>query len=390
MPKIKQKIVMLVLNDFSHDSRVLREAKALIEADYQVFILALHDKSLTRQETVEGIGVIRLPLKTRWLLEKTNVRFIRYLEFAIRALSRLQQIKPLFCHCHDLNTLPIGYLAKKLLRCYLIYDSHELESQKAGLDQEAKWLRWATRHLEHFLIRQADHVITVGQGIADYLVRQDNIKQPLVIRNIAEAQINNQKSNVADHFGFGLDYKIMIYQGGFQIWRGIENLITSMKFLDKNTILVLIGDGPIRSKLKQLTEKLELKNRVFFKGWQAPEKLLNMTKQGDLGILCSENICLSYYLTLPSKFFEYISAGLPVATSHFPEVTELIQRYHIGETFNPSNPRDMARAIKLIFKNPTRYQQLKNNVLQTQLTLNWQKEKQKLINLYQQLEKHAS
>ena len=35
-------------------------------------------------------------------------------------------------HCHDTLVLPIGYLLKKIKKSKLIYDAHELESNKKG------------------------------------------------------------------------------------------------------------------------------------------------------------------------------------------------------------------------------------------------------------------
>ncbi len=388
MTKSNKKICMTVLNDFTHDSRVLREAKALQQAGYQVFVFALFEPGLKEKETVENIQAVRIPLKTRKILEKTNIRFIRFIEFMIRVLAHIKKINPLVCHCHDFNTLPIGYLAKKLFKTKLIYDSHELESHKApGEKKDPHWFLWLHRRAEHFFMRKADAIITVGDCIADYLVKQDHIKRPIVVRNIEEeAKEIDYEVMRKKHFNLSQDYKIVIYQGGLQKWRGIESLIQALKYLDKKIILALVGDGPLKKNFETMVEKLSLSDRVIFTGWVKPEELLSYTLQADLGTVSSENLCLSYYYTLPSKFFQYIRAGIPLGISDFPDMKKIVNKYDIGVCFNPSDPKDVAKAIKKGFKEGY-YKKLKENVIKIQELFTWDKEKQKLIELYNQLNK---
>jgi len=378
---------MVVLNDFAHDSRVLREARALAEEGFEVFVIALYEKHLKKEEVIDGFKVIRLSLTSRRLLETTGIRVVRCVEFVLRSFWLIRKIQPAFCHCNDFSTLPIGYLSKKFLKSFLIYDSHELEShQPPGERRDSKWLCWLIRRLEHFLIKRADKVITVSDGIADCLARQDGIERPLVIRNISEFSISETEPSGGNHFGFNRDYKVVIYQGGLHAFRGIKNVIRAMKFLDKNIVLVLIGDGSVRGDLEREVAELDLKNRVKFTGWVSSQSLLALTQQSDLGLVPTENICLGYYYSLPNKIFEYIAAGIPLAVSNLPELEKIIKEYKIGETFNPADPKDIARAIQFVLQDRSHYQVLKKNVVEARKILNWDKEKQKLLDLYKNLE----
>jgi glycosyltransferase involved in cell wall biosynthesis len=379
-----KKVVMVVLNEFNNDPRVLREAKTLIEVGYKVFVIALHDKGLKEKETLDGIEVIRIPLKTRKLPTIRIVQVIKYIEFVLKSLYRFSKIRPRICHCHDLNTLPVGYLSKKILNTILIYDSGELESQR--LSQESNWYKWINRRMEHFLINRADKVITVSEGIADYLMKQDGISRPVVIRNFPEPSKKINKLPQKDYFGFGKNYKIVIYQGGLTPGRGLISLVKAMKFLNRKIILFLFGDGPLVKELKKEIRQLNLENKVILKGWVEPNLLQELIPQADLGVVPFENISLNHYLALPNKLFEYVAAGLPMAVSDFPEMGGLVKRYKIGFTFDPDKPKDIAKAINniLLTKN---YNSFKKNVLKAKKLLTWEKEKQKLINLYKDFNK---
>lgn len=385
----RQAICLLVLNDFTHDTRVLRHATALREAGYEVFVLALHETGLPKREEVGGVHVIRIGLTSRRIFENTHIRLFRYAEFFIRCLLEMRVIQPIACHCNDLNTLPIGYAAKKFFGALCVYDSHELQSQKAGIEDDPLWVRKGSRWLERALIRRCDATITVGDKIADFLAAQDGIKRPVVVRNIAEPPASFSPDEKNGHFGFSERHRVVLYQGGIQVLRGLENLIGAMEFLDQNVILMLIGDGPLRADLERNVKKSHLNGRIYFYGWVPPEKLLALTAQADVGIMPSLNAGLSYYYTLPNKFFEYITAGIPVATSNFPEMSSMIGNYAIGETFNPSDSRDMARAIASVFQSPEHYLALKENVRKARMELTWENEKQKLVDLYRFLIDYA-
>ncbi len=58
---------------------------------------------------------------------------------------------------------------------------------------------------------------------------------------------------------------------------------------------------------------------------------------------------------------------------------------NIGETFNPEDPKDIARAIKEILSNPKKYLLYRKNTEKTAQDLNWEKEEKKLIKLYKEI-----
>lgn len=378
----QKNICMLVLNDFTHDSRVLRAARALQEAGYQVFVFAVHEKGLPVRETNNGVVTMRFPLRSRALLENTSIRFVRNIEFMVKSLYHIWRLKPVACHCNDLNTLHIGYASRLFFGIPFVYDSHELQSQKAGIEQDPAWLRRFTRFVEHFFIQRASRVITIGDYIAEHLAKQDSIEKPVVIRNIADVSSVHMPYAVPLHFGFPKDWKIVLYQGALQVSRGLLPTIRALAFLPEEIVFVLVGDGPLRKELEQEAKRLSLNHRILFQGWVPPDYLLAYTKEADLGIMSSENVSLSYYYTLPSKLFEYIAAGLPMVGSDFPEIRRIIDTYAIGDTFDSSDPKDIARAIRHVIDDPLRYQRFRENAQKASLELTWHQEKEKLIALY--------
>jgi glycosyltransferase involved in cell wall biosynthesis len=63
---------------------------------------------------------------------------------------------------------------------------------------------------------------------------------------------------------------------------------------------------------------------VHFQPAVPPGEVLRHTQGADVGIHGGENVCLSYYYSLPNKVFEYVLAGVPVLGNDWPEIRRLV------------------------------------------------------------------
>ena len=127
-----KKIVLIVLNNFVNDIRVYKECKSLSLAGYDAIVVSLHDNNLNEFETINGIKVHRIKLKTRKWSKHKPIQFIKYIEFIIKFI-KIYKNYDIF-HCNDLNTLPIGVLIKKYFNknAKILYDAHEYEIERSG------------------------------------------------------------------------------------------------------------------------------------------------------------------------------------------------------------------------------------------------------------------
>ena len=118
-------IVMPLTNDYAPDTRVEREALALISAGYRVTIIAW-DREAKRpaRETQHGIEIIRIhSVRSAY---GAGWRQIFYLpRFWQATTAVIRTLQPDAIHCHDLDTLYIGRTIKRQLNIPLVYDAHE-------------------------------------------------------------------------------------------------------------------------------------------------------------------------------------------------------------------------------------------------------------------------
>jgi len=52
---MNKKVISIVLNNFTNDSRVLKEAISLQKGGYKITVIALHENSLAQRETINTV-----------------------------------------------------------------------------------------------------------------------------------------------------------------------------------------------------------------------------------------------------------------------------------------------------------------------------------------------
>jgi glycosyltransferase involved in cell wall biosynthesis len=89
---------------------------------------------------------------------------------------------------------------------------------------------------------------------------------------------------------------------------------------------------------------------------------------------------------LPNKIFEYIMAGLPILSSQVDTVTEVLKTYAVGQILPSFAPDEIGEAINALLADRVALERMRRNALAaSQQDLNWEKEGQQLIQLYQSI-----
>ena len=292
-------------------------------------------------------------------------------------------------HAHDLSTLPLAYLLAFSFRAKFIYDSHEFFLERNTKRKISFIEKSILSFLEGFLMRKASANITVNESIANALSARYGVTTPTIIMNIPSRenfQLVSSNKNLREILKIDSKSSILLYSGLRTFNRGLENLIESLLYLP-NSHLVLMGYGSpnYESSLHLLISELKLKDRVSFFGPVPTDEVIIYASSADLGVAPIENTCLSYYYCSPNKLFEYVIAGIPVIASNFPEMKKIILKYDIGETFDPSSPKDIAKVAKRALHRFSTFNISETITAKVMEEYNWENESLKLICLYQKV-----
>ena len=320
-----QRVFSLVLNNFKNDSRVLRTCFFLKRSGYEVGVIALHDAGQLVSEVVNGIQVDRVRLVTRAWYKNKIFQVIKFAEWSLAALWRARRAD--LVHCNDLNTLQVGVMLKLLSfgRIKLVYDAHEFESNYAP--NQSRRSIWLLQVIERALIRFADAVITVSDGIAEEYARLYSIEKPALVLNCPPYQEVGKKDLFREKFGIIPGQTIFLYQGGLDKGRGVEMLLEAFRDLGGANAIVFMGYGPLEETIKEYALAHQ---GIYFHPAVSPDVLLDYTSSADFGISFIENACKSFAYCLPNKMFEYLMAGLPVIVSNLQEMKKVVEKNGIG------------------------------------------------------------
>jgi len=327
-----KRIIISVTNDISTDRRVLKVAHSCHNNGYEVLLIG---RKLKKSQP------LFLPFKHKRLGFLFNRSVLFYAAYNIRLFFLLLFSKVNILLANDTDTLLANYLVSKIRCKKLVFDAHELFPEVPELAYRPK-VKWVWEKIEDWIFPHLKHCYTVCQPIADYYHKKYNINIQ-VVRNVPHySQPSGEK--LLDYSG----RKIILYQGALNIGRGLEWMIDAMPLVNA-AVFVIIGDGDIVNPLKEQVNKLNLNDKVFFLGTISGSELHKYTPSADLGICLLENRGLNYYYALPNRIFDYLHAGVPVLTTNFPEIANIVNIHHTGILINHYEPEYLAEVINDFF-----------------------------------------
>jgi len=139
----------------------------------------------------------------------------------------------------------------------------------------------------------------------------------------------------------------LLFVGRLEKFKGVEFLIKALPVIIKvfpQTTLTIIGDGPYKNELINLTKTLYLENYIQFKGWVENKKL--DTYYGKASIVVIPSICPENF---PFVCTEAMSAGRPVIGTNLGGIPEIIDDGVNGYLVEPNNPEQIAEKVVKLF-----------------------------------------
>jgi len=320
----------ILASNAMHVGRALKEATSFLRAGLaeRVVLVAKWDSGLPqRQDLAPGISVYRIKLATRCLPRRLPWQVFKQMEWRRRVVRHARQLRPATIFCHSVGPLPTAVEAKRTTDAALIYDAHELETERNGITGARKRV---FSFLEHRFIRQCGAVICVSDSIADWYAGHYGIPRPLVVRNIPDArmQMDFVGSNVLqEQFRVPREQLIFMYQGGLASGRRVEQMVRIFSRVRPHRHIVFMGYGPLEAMVRKATGAHP---NIHFLPAVPQDKILKHTASADVGIVGVENTCLSYFFSLPNKMFEYLLAGVPALVPDYPDMRQVVDSYGCG------------------------------------------------------------
>jgi glycosyltransferase involved in cell wall biosynthesis len=367
----KKKVIITFLGNIEYDTRCNNLFNTLESEGFDVEFIGFD--WLTENFTpVKG-------KKTVYKLSKKPFSFFFYFKFYSLLKLHLLSKKFDIIFAEDLYCLPVCVVIGKIKKAKIIYDCRELFGFLAGLKNK-KLVQKFWSSIEKLFIKKANLILTTGEMDSEFIRSQYHITNDLVIRNLPLYRKADSPFDYYSVLNIDKSKKILLYQGVVLHGRGLK-MIFGLLQTTNDFVLVIAGGGEMLSFYRDLAEKLQITDKVFFIGKIPQEKLINYTAGAFVGLSLIENISLSYYYALPNKLFEYIMAEVPVIATDLPQMKKIIDDFNVGLTIKENDIEQLKQFLNELINDDSYYNQLKLNCRIASQTLNWEKEIKRLIDI---------
>ena len=374
--QILKSILILSLTPFDcNRSRIIKEYLSLLK-EFSPLLVALNNGKQLEYETVQGVSVKRIRLNTKYLPKYFIFQILKFLEFGLKILKYYKNYNIIDCHC--LISLIIGSFYKKKYNAKLVFNAHELETERSGLSKIRKFIY---KIIENKLIYKCDAVIVVSDSIKDWYMDKYKIKNVFCIYN-SPNYIDFERSNYfREKYKLLESDKIFLYQGMFFPKRGIELLCKAFKkMLNTDNYLVFMGKGPLLDEIK----KQALNNNHIFLHDAVPQnELYKYTSSASFGLSIIENTSLSYEYCMPNKLFEYIMYQIPVIVSNGKDQAAFVNNNRVGYVLNNYSDDSLFELINTI--DYSKYDELIKNIKKIKYYISWNNQEKNYCDIYKKL-----
>lgn len=309
-------------------------------------------RSTAATEIADGIEYLRTPGRDGWLAALpagAHLEVVRRLRTELRRIIARESPDIIQAHSPCLNGLAALGLGKPLV--YELRSSWEDAAVSSGVTTEGSLRYRASRALESFVLRRADAVTVICEGLRqDVLARGVPAERIAVIPNAVDAHQFQPPMIDADaaKARWGLQGRTVIgFVGSFFAWEGLGLLIEALPAIHAvhgNVALLLVGGGIEEANLRRQASVLGVGSQVVFAGSLPHEAVGEAYAAIDLLVFPRLRMRLTELVT-PLKPLEALAMGKPLVASDVGGHRELIEDRQTGMLFQAGDRESLVQTV---------------------------------------------
>lgn len=400
---------MVVNNGMANDSRVIKSAISLARAGADVTALGVASAGAGSAESeTGGARFVRLPTFPKRGLTPAYAAYAvrrrrgrvgpasqwRTALAATSAYSRafvpaLRELAPDVVHVHDIHILAAVLEAwpDPAVRPVVIYDAHEYVADLAVSGARTRRVVDGWAALEAELIPEVDRVITVAEGIARRLEVEHVLKAPVaVVHNAPLAwDVHTASRDLRAEAGVDDATQLAVYSGAVSSARGLDTVIDALASApDVHLAVVAVPyPHPMTPELERRAREYGVTDRLHFVPPVPSHEVPAYLSCADVAVSPIHGDSASYDMALPNKLFEFIHAGLPIATSNIAAMAAFVREHGLGGVFRQRDASDCARVLVGVLASAERGEGPSRELLEElRRQYSWQTEELRLVEVY--------
>jgi glycosyltransferase involved in cell wall biosynthesis len=341
------------------EGRVSNEARAALDAGWEVDVVAMRKEGEPTRELVDGVDVHRLPLSHEWgggavAVAQEYLGFTAMATAKVAVLMKRRRYTVVQVH-NPPDFLIAAALVPRILGARVVFDIHdfapELFAMRFGARRGFGVANACMRRVERLATRFATAIVTVHDPYRRALeARGVPAEKITVVLNSLDERLVPARGSAADE----RDGFRVVYHGTITPYWGVVLLIEAAAQIVPdvpNLRVEIYGDGDALPDVRTRVSELGLTERVHLSGRFLPQpEVLERVSSASVGVIC--NLPEERNQTaIPTKLFEYARLGVPIATGDLLAIREHFSSREV-RFFRAGDADDLAVALREIASSP--------------------------------------
>ncbi len=328
--------------------------RGLEEMGHEVRVLTL---SNTTRSHIDGNVYYVGSLPAGWVYPKARIK----ISGVRRIVNAIAEWSPDVIHTQcEFSTFSVARKAAKKCGAALIHTYHTLYEDYTHYFCPSKRIgKSIVSHLSRKFLNKTDAVIAPTDKVRDILFSY-GIKTPvstiptgLDLDDFSGEELKEDSGKIRDALSIPGGTKTIVTIGRLAKEKSIEELLHYFKNAGfENTVFVIVGDGPYRKKLEEVTGDLGLKDRVIFTGMIPPEDVAAYYRAGDVFVSASQSE------TQGLTYIEAMASGLPVLCRKDPCLDGIVENGKNG--FLYETEEEFRQTLGVLLEDPGLRQRIGN------------------------------
>jgi glycogen synthase len=347
-------------------------------------------RALDRRGVVQTVLTTRPPTAPYFQRLGDYARVIR-MGFPIRGFRQLYApqaaiLAPILAlrtdvvHVHlgeDLAVIPLGAAAARLHRLPLVLTIHtSLRHTLVVSDLRSAVLKRLGGPIERWGEHSAEAVLVITPRLHRLLLADgvDENRLHLIPPGVSPSLFEGP---FEDPFS-GIGRPRVLFVGRLVPQKGVGTLVAAAGLLEHQSAQVLlVGDGPERSKLEREAKRIGVADRLHFVGFLAHDQLPAVMSHADLLVLPS------LYEELGTVLLEAMQAALPIVASKTGGIPDVIEDGVNGLLVPPGDPEALAHAINRLLADRDLARRLSEGAHERAKEYDWKVLAERVLRVYQ-------
>lgn len=284
------------------ESVTISLANAGVLRGHSISVVCFKKSPASNEEVIDGVNVLRAPTIANIASQPLSLKYF------MQCLKVTKNAEIVHLHAPNmlaaLSTLFMGRKARLLVHW------HSDVVNKGILGR-------ILRPLETTLLRRADVIIvaTPVYAKASVALRPFRDKVSVIPYGVKEDQHESIESKLERDLEDKLrDKTVIIAVGRLVPYKGFSVLIDAAKHLCHNSVVVIVGGGPLEKDLRQAIDDARVEDRVLLLGQLRDSEMRALFKKATLFCLPSTDRSEAFGVVL----IEAMTYGLPIVASDIP------------------------------------------------------------------------